>query len=61
VADATTISLADWKGEARSRWATRTESPERALSARVRRGAGVRARISRSATASGPRAFISYC
>mgnify|MGYP000244713972 CR=1 FL=1 len=32
-------------------------SPERALFSRVRGGAGVRARISRSATASGPRAF----
>jgi len=51
VADSTVTFLADWKGETGSR-AKGPWSPERALFSWVLCGAVVRARISRSATAS---------
>jgi len=53
--DRTALDVVRWKPLGRSRGAKRPESPARALSAR----AVPRARISRAATASAPRASIS--
>jgi len=57
VADSADIFLADWKGETGSRAEGRSRLSGQ-LSERVRGGAGVRAKISRSATASASRASI---